>query len=108
MSLMLGSPEKSGVNENRHHGNAWRLPRNRWFESGIPPATSLRTFGYYDSGLIQPLDFFGDGPRVPLVVVSPYAKDLLLRRIAPAGMAPDFGLVAQPLDRVVTSRKGGS
>jgi phospholipase C len=30
--------------------------------------------GYFDSGFIQPLDFFGDGPRIPLVVVSPYAK----------------------------------
>jgi phospholipase C len=29
--------------------------------------------GYYDSGYIQPLDFFGDGPRIPLIVVSPYA-----------------------------------
>jgi len=29
--------------------------------------------GYYDSGYIQPLDFFGDGPRVPLIVVSPFA-----------------------------------
>jgi phospholipase C len=29
--------------------------------------------GYYDSGFIQPLDFFGDGPRVPLVVVSRYS-----------------------------------
>jgi phospholipase C len=29
--------------------------------------------GYYDSGYIQPLDFFGDGPRIPLVVVSPYS-----------------------------------
>jgi phospholipase C len=28
--------------------------------------------GYYDSGYIQPLDFFGDGPRVPLLIVSPY------------------------------------
>jgi phospholipase C len=28
--------------------------------------------GYYDSGYIQPLDFFGDGPRIPLVIVSPY------------------------------------
>ena len=28
--------------------------------------------GYYDSGYVQPLDFFGDGPRVPLIVVSPY------------------------------------
>ncbi|WP_394753076.1 alkaline phosphatase family protein, partial [Crenothrix sp.] len=30
--------------------------------------------GYYDSGYIQPIDFFGDGPRIPLVVVSPWAK----------------------------------
>jgi len=30
--------------------------------------------GYYDSGYVQPVDFFGDGPRVPLIVVSPYAK----------------------------------
>ncbi len=30
--------------------------------------------GYYDSGYIQPVSFFGDGPRVPMVVVSPYAK----------------------------------
>ncbi|MDE3167994.1 MAG: phosphoesterase, partial [Acidobacteriota bacterium] len=30
--------------------------------------------GYYDSGYIQPLDFFGDGTRIPLVVISPYAK----------------------------------
>ncbi len=29
--------------------------------------------GLYDSGFIQPLDFFGDGPRLPLVVVSPFA-----------------------------------
>jgi phospholipase C len=30
--------------------------------------------GYFDSGRIQPLDFFGDGPRIPLIVVSPYAR----------------------------------
>lgn len=30
--------------------------------------------GYYDSGYIQPVDFFGDGPRIPLIVVSPYAQ----------------------------------
>lgn len=29
--------------------------------------------GYWDSGYVQPLDFFGDGPRIPLIVVSPYA-----------------------------------
>ncbi len=30
--------------------------------------------GYYDSGYIQPLDFFGDGPRIPLIVVSDFSK----------------------------------
>jgi phospholipase C len=30
--------------------------------------------GYYDSGHVQPLDFFGDGTRIPLVVVSPYTS----------------------------------
>jgi phospholipase C len=28
--------------------------------------------GYWDSGFIQPVDFFGDGPRIPLLVLSPY------------------------------------
>ena len=28
--------------------------------------------GYYDSGYVQPLDFFGDGTRIPMMVVSPY------------------------------------
>jgi len=30
--------------------------------------------GYFDIGAIQNLDFFGDGPRIPLLIVSPYAK----------------------------------
>ena len=30
--------------------------------------------GYYDSGYIQPVDFFGDGTRIPLIIVSKYAK----------------------------------
>jgi phospholipase C len=29
--------------------------------------------GYYDSGYIQPVDFFGDGTRIPLLIVSPYS-----------------------------------
>lgn len=29
--------------------------------------------GYWDSGYIQPLDFFGDGPRIPLLILSPYS-----------------------------------
>jgi phospholipase C len=30
--------------------------------------------GYWDSGAFLPLDFFGDGPRIPLLVVSPLAR----------------------------------
>jgi phospholipase C len=30
--------------------------------------------GYYDSGYIQPLDFFGDGTRIPCIVVSKWTK----------------------------------
>jgi phospholipase C len=30
--------------------------------------------GYYDSGYVQPLDFFGDGTRIPLLVISPFSK----------------------------------
>ena len=28
--------------------------------------------GYYDSGYVQPVDFFGDGTRIPLIIVSPF------------------------------------
>jgi phospholipase C len=37
-------------------------------------ATADEGGGYFDSGYIQILDFFGDGPRVPLLVISPYAR----------------------------------
>ncbi|MGD0829986.1 MAG: alkaline phosphatase family protein [Terracidiphilus sp.] len=30
--------------------------------------------GYYDSGYVQPLDFFGDGTRIPLIVISPWTR----------------------------------
>ena len=30
--------------------------------------------GYYDSGYVQPLDYFGDGTRIPLIAVSPWVK----------------------------------
>ncbi|HEV2729516.1 MAG TPA: alkaline phosphatase family protein, partial [Terriglobales bacterium] len=30
--------------------------------------------GFYDSGYMQPLDFFGDGPRIPLIVVSNFTR----------------------------------
>jgi phospholipase C len=28
--------------------------------------------GYWDSGFVQPVDFFGDGPRIPALILSPY------------------------------------
>jgi len=30
--------------------------------------------GYYDSGYVQAVDFFGDGTRIPLLVVSKYSR----------------------------------
>lgn len=30
--------------------------------------------GYFDSGFVQPLDYFGDGTRIPFILVSPYAQ----------------------------------
>ncbi len=30
--------------------------------------------GYYDSGYVQPLDYFGDGTRIPMLVVSKYSR----------------------------------
>jgi len=30
--------------------------------------------GYCDSGYVQPVDFFGDGTRIPFIVVSPFTK----------------------------------
>ena len=30
--------------------------------------------GYYDSGYVQALDFFGDGTRIPMIVVSPFTS----------------------------------
>jgi phospholipase C len=45
---------------------------NLWKDTAI-----LVTFdeagGYYDSGYVQPVDFFGDGSRVPMLVISPLA-----------------------------------
>jgi len=30
--------------------------------------------GYYDSGYVEPVDYFGDGTRIPLLVVSKYSE----------------------------------
>jgi phospholipase C len=30
--------------------------------------------GFYDSGYVQPVDYFGDGTRIPMLVVSKYSQ----------------------------------
>ena len=44
-----------------------------WAETAIIVTTD-EGGGFFDTGDIQQLDFFGDGPRIPLFVVSPFAK----------------------------------
>lgn len=44
-----------------------------WAETAIIVTTD-EGGGFFDTGHIQQLDFFGDGPRIPLFVVSPFAK----------------------------------
>jgi phospholipase C len=47
--------------------------RGLWRETAIF-VTFDEGGGLYDSGYFQPLDYFGDGPRIPLIVVSPFTK----------------------------------
>lgn len=47
--------------------------KSLWKNTAIV-VTMDETGGYYDSGYIQPISFFGDGPRVPLMVISPFTK----------------------------------
>jgi phospholipase C len=44
------------------------------WESTAVFITTDEAGGYYDSGYIQPVDYFGDGPRIPLIVVSPFTR----------------------------------
>jgi phospholipase C len=51
-------------------GRSNRFARDLWKDTAI-----IVTFdeggGYDDSGYVQPIDFFGDGTRIPMIVVSP-------------------------------------
>jgi acid phosphatase len=44
------------------------------FESTAIFVTFDEGGGYWDSGFFQPIDFFGDGPRIPLIAVSKYSR----------------------------------
>jgi phospholipase C len=52
-----------------------RVQSNRalWEKTAIL-VTVDESGGYWDSGYIQALDAFGDGTRIPLIAVSPFAK----------------------------------
>ena len=44
-----------------------------WSKTAILVTTD-ESGGYYDSGYVQTLDFFGDGTRIPMLAVSPFAR----------------------------------
>ncbi len=44
------------------------------FESTALLVTFDEGGGYWDSGFFQPVDFFGDGPRIPMLVVSKFSR----------------------------------
>jgi phospholipase C len=46
--------------------------KEQWKETAIF-VTDDEGGGYYDSGFIQPVDFFGTGPRIPMITVSPFS-----------------------------------
>ena len=46
--------------------------KEQWKETAIF-VTDDEGGGYYDSGFIQPVDFFGTGPRIPMIAVSPFS-----------------------------------
>lgn len=47
--------------------------REQWAETAIL-VTVDEGGGFYDSGFIQPIDFFGTGPRIPMIAVSPFSR----------------------------------
>ncbi|MFA6971121.1 MAG: alkaline phosphatase family protein [Gallionella sp.] len=57
------------------HGIVDKVKRNPalWNKTAII-VTYDEGGGYYDSGYVQAIDFFGDGSRVPLLFISPHAK----------------------------------
>jgi phospholipase C len=46
--------------------------KEQWAETAIF-VTFDEGGGYYDSGFVQPVDFFGTGPRIPMIAVSPFS-----------------------------------
>jgi phospholipase C len=59
-----------------------------WKETAI-----LITFdeggGYWDSGYVQPVDFFGDGTRIPMIAVSPFSRGGHISHVYADHASPD-------------------
>jgi phospholipase C len=53
--------------------NAVKANKALWADTAIF-ITEDEGGGYYDSGYVQPVDFFGDGTRIPLILVSKFTK----------------------------------
>lgn len=53
--------------------NRVRANPKLWAQTAILVTTD-EGGGYYDSGYVQAVDFFGDGTRIPMIAISPYAK----------------------------------
>ena len=49
-------------------------PTEELWESTAILVTVDEGGGYYDSGYVQPVDYFGDGTRIPMIVVSKYSQ----------------------------------
>jgi phospholipase C len=72
-----GHPDSSKLSSFENYAkvfvNEMQAQPELWAETAI-----LITFdeggGFWDSGYVQPVDFFGDGVRVPMIVVSPYSR----------------------------------
>jgi phospholipase C len=48
------------------------VARSPDYKSTVVFVTMDEGGGYYDSGYVQPVSFFGDGTRIPMIAVSPY------------------------------------
>jgi phospholipase C len=46
--------------------------KEEWKETAIF-ITDDEGGGFYDSGFIQPVDFYGTGPRIPMIAISPWS-----------------------------------
>jgi phospholipase C len=53
--------------------DAVQAHKKRWNDTAIF-ITFDEGSGYWDSGYVQELDFFGDGTRIPMIVVSKYSQ----------------------------------